>query len=79
MRYVNKNKRQFIAGAVCPACKAQDTIVQIISGDSEHIECVVCDHSEGRPTPEEAASMQTQQADNDVGIVTFKFDKTSGK
>lgn len=74
MRYVNKNKRQFIAGAVCPSCKAQDTVVQIISGDDEHIECVACGYTEGRPTPEELAAKQPEitAQDDSVGIVSFK-------
>ena len=38
---------QFIAGAVCPSCKAQDTIA--INPDDDLIYCVKCDFKENRP------------------------------
>ena len=38
---------QFISGAVCPSCKAIDTIA--ISKDNDHIYCVKCDFKETRP------------------------------
>ena len=38
---------QFIAGAVCPSCKAQDTIA--INPDDDLIYCVNCDFKENRP------------------------------
>lgn len=38
---------QFIAGAVCPSCKAQDTIA--INGEDDQIYCVKCDFKENRP------------------------------
>lgn len=39
-------KKQFIAGAICPACGAQDTIAQLIENDHKQIECVSCGHQE---------------------------------
>ena len=38
---------QFIAGAVCPSCKAQDTIA--INAEDDQIYCVKCDFRENRP------------------------------
>ena len=38
---------QFIAGAVCPNCKSQDTIALNTSNDE--IYCVKCDFVEKRP------------------------------
>ena len=38
---------QFIAGAVCPSCKAQDTIA--INAEDDQIYCVNCDFKENRP------------------------------
>ena len=39
---------QFIAGAVCPTCKANDTIA--INPNNDEIYCVKCDYTEKRPT-----------------------------
>ncbi len=38
---------QFIAGAVCPKCKAVDKIA--INSDNDQIYCVECDFKEDRP------------------------------
>ena len=38
---------QFIAGAICPSCKEQDTIA--INADDDQIYCVKCDFTEFRP------------------------------
>jgi len=38
---------QFIAGAVCPSCKAQDTIA--INAKDDLIYCAKCDFTERRP------------------------------
>ena len=38
---------QFIAGAVCPICKSQDTIA--LNPSDDEIYCVKCDFVEKRP------------------------------
>jgi uncharacterized metal-binding protein (TIGR02443 family) len=38
---------QFIAGAVCPNCKSQDTIA--LNSSDDEIYCVKCDFVEKRP------------------------------
>ena len=45
---------QIISGAVCPSCKAIDTIA--ISKDNNHIYCVKCDLKETRPGSENKKS-----------------------
>ncbi|MEX1033966.1 MAG: YheV family putative zinc ribbon protein [Cellvibrionaceae bacterium] len=40
------SKRRFIAGAVCPRCKAMDTIVMYRENERDHRECVNCDFAE---------------------------------
>lgn len=76
MRYQsNRPKRQFLAGVVCPQCQSQDTIVQIQVFEPEFdewIECTHCEHTERRPTQEEAQRMQQSRADDGVGVVKFK-------
>ena len=49
-------KRRFIAGAKCPQCQEQDSIVLIIENNVERVECVVCDYKETQ------ASRDTQTA-----------------
>ena len=44
-----KKMVQFIAGAKCPKCGAQDTIA--INANNDLIYCVKCDFSEERPKP----------------------------
>ena len=77
MRYQStRPKRQFLAGVACPSCKKVDVIVQIqvFTPDfDEYIECIDCGHSERRPTPNETAIIQEQNAKADgVGVVKFK-------
>ena len=38
---------QFIAGAVCPNCKSQDTIA--LNPSDDEIYCVKCDFKDNRP------------------------------
>ena len=62
---------QFIAGAICPSCKAQDTIA--INSDDDEIYCVKCDFFEKRP---QAISKQNK-AIKAVNIQDFSKPKTS--
>ena len=39
---------QFIAGAICPNCKSNDTIA--LNPEDDQIYCIKCDFVEGRPT-----------------------------
>lgn len=39
-------KKRFIAGAVCPKCKAMDRIVMYRKNDKDFRECVECDFSD---------------------------------
>lgn len=62
-------KKRFIAGAKCPKCQSQDSIIILTTQDNEWIECVECEYSEQRPT--EVEPVQTIETDG-VGIVQFK-------
>ncbi|MEM9101311.1 MAG: YheV family putative zinc ribbon protein [Pseudomonadota bacterium] len=42
----SRSKRQFIAGAACPACGAQDSLVQTVSNESKSITCVECGYED---------------------------------
>jgi len=37
-------RKRFIAGAECPACHAQDTLMLTITGEQEQVHCVQCNH-----------------------------------
>lgn len=75
MRYQsNRPKRQFLAGVRCNACQAVDTTVQVqifVPSFDEYIECIVCQHSERRPTAQDL-QMNAQVANDNVGVVKFK-------
>ncbi|MCH1525816.1 MAG: YheV family putative metal-binding protein [SAR86 cluster bacterium] len=61
---------QFIAGAVCPSCKAQDTIA--INTEDDLIYCVKCDFKEKRPVLKE----KNNQSINVINIDDFKASKS---
>ena len=44
---MNKQRLKFIAGAICPNCKALDRIA--VTHDDEKIICVSCDFEEFKP------------------------------
>ena len=44
----NKIKKRFVAGAVCPKCKALDSIMLYFENNVEKIECVHCDYHESQ-------------------------------
>ena len=37
-----KTRKRFIAGAICPQCKKQDTIILFGQQNEQHIACVDC-------------------------------------
>lgn len=61
---------QFIAGAVCPSCKAQDTIA--INTEDDLIYCVKCNFKENRPVLKE----KNNQSINVINIDDFKASKS---
>ena len=61
---------QFIAGAICPSCKEQDTIA--INADDDQIYCVKCDFTEFRPK----AKSNKNDTIKVINIADFKKDKS---
>ena len=43
---LNAPVKRFIAGAVCPACEALDTVQMWNEGGTPHRECVVCGYAD---------------------------------
>jgi len=55
---MSEPKKRFIAGAVCPACSAQDTIKMWDEDGTPHRECVSCGYADtlnaqGQSVPKE--------------------------
>lgn len=61
-----KLKRRFIAGATCPQCKAQDTIMLYFENNVEKLECVECGYSESQA--EEKVQEVTRENENVIGV-----------
>ncbi|ASJ98552.1 MULTISPECIES: YheV family putative zinc ribbon protein [Shewanella] len=59
-------KKRFVAGAKCPKCQAQDSIVLFKEQGVETVECVECDYRE-----QQAEAEVAKQATGDV-IGVFK-------
>ncbi|MFC4698631.1 YheV family putative zinc ribbon protein [Glaciecola siphonariae] len=46
---MNKHTRKrFIAGATCPSCKQQDTLMLYSENNVEKLACVKCDYAESQ-------------------------------
>lgn len=57
-------KKRFIAGAVCPSCKTQDSVYVALMPDGEQVACVSCDYLELKEAPKDEP--QAQKAQNFV-------------
>jgi len=57
-----RKKKRFIAGASCPQCKSQDTMMLFIENNVEKVECVQCHYQMTQPEQQIArASRATEQ------------------
>ena len=63
-------KKRFIAGAVCPQCKAIDTMALTKELGVEKVTCVSCNHQ--MVQPEAHVEQQVRQAEQIIGV--FKQD-----
>ena len=61
-----KTKKRFIAGATCPNCEAQDTIMLFKEHNVEKIECVECGHT--MVQPEQSVNAATSQFEQIIGV-----------
>lgn len=65
-----REKKRFIAGAVCPKCEAMDTLMLFIENGTEQVECVQCKHRFSEPKEQGGGSQR--QFDQVIGV--FKPD-----
>ncbi|HEX6590786.1 MAG TPA: YheV family putative zinc ribbon protein [Moraxellaceae bacterium] len=61
-------RKQFIAGARCPRCNAEDRIRLCRDGEKEWLECVACGYESAEPQAPEHPNPPPEPA---VGIVKF--------
>ncbi len=64
---MNKTKKRFIAGAVCPACSEADKLMMWNEDGVPHRECVACGftdtlNEQGLSVPNELGTRVNQQA-----------------
>ncbi len=65
-----KLKKRFIAGAICPKCEAQDTLMLYLENKVEKVECVDCGHLQSQT--DKQVQQASKQADSVIGL--FKPD-----
>ncbi|WP_394130419.1 YheV family putative zinc ribbon protein [Shewanella maritima] len=65
---MSKIKKRFVAGAKCPKCAAQDSIVLFMDNGIETVECTDCDYRE-----QQTDNQVKQQSSGDM-IGVFKPD-----
>jgi len=57
-------KKRFIAGAVCPSCKQQDTLMLYFENNVEKLACVKCEYAESQTDETVKAASKT-----DAGVI----------
>jgi len=55
------HKKRFIAGAICPQCRQQDSLVLLIGSEQESVNCVNCGFS--------LSQADSQPADSDGQLI----------
>lgn len=68
---MTQTRKRFIAGAECPACHAQDTLMLTIVGDNETVSCVQCGHEfseRGAKKPEPEQPKAAAQSEGLIGL-----------
>lgn len=76
---MNKTKKRFIAGAVCPACSEADKLMMWNEDGVPHRECVACGftdtlNEQGLSVPNELGTRVNQQASKPAAKVqTVQF------
>lgn len=62
----NKQKKRFISGAICPKCKAMDTMALTKEHDVEKVTCVSC--GEQMTQPEAHVEKAVRQHEQVIGV-----------
>ena len=63
---IMKQKKRFIAGAVCPECQTMDMMQLYKEHDVEKVECLSCGHK--MTQPDGAVQASTRQFEQVIGV-----------
>lgn len=63
---MEKIKKRFIAGAVCPSCHATDTLMLYLQNNVEKVECVTCGYTKSQN--DEKVAQKRGANENVIGI-----------
>jgi uncharacterized metal-binding protein (TIGR02443 family) len=69
----SKIKKRFIAGAICPHCKASDSLMLYMENNVEKLECVYCGYSKSQV--EDKVEEKTRENENVIGIFKLSGNK----
>lgn len=58
---MSATRKRFIAGAVCPACNAMDTLAVWREDQVEVVECVKCGHHQRQPEAQVEKHVRPQE------------------
>jgi uncharacterized metal-binding protein (TIGR02443 family) len=61
-----REKRRFVAGAICPKCQELDTISLYFENNVEKLECVACGYNEAQT--DEKVEAVTRENESVIGI-----------
>ncbi len=68
-------KKRFVAGAICPRCESQDTVVVFSLEGKDYRECVSCDFKDELNFPEHPSELKTRVSEGekigDVQVITM--------
>ncbi len=62
----NKLRKRFIAGAVCPQCKAMDSIMLYFENHVEKLQCVKCEYKDVQSQTD--VSEQVERTADVIGV-----------
>ncbi|MCC5855178.1 MAG: YheV family putative metal-binding protein [Idiomarina sp.] len=71
---MTRTRKRFIAGATCPECKAQDSMMLFEEGGKEHVHCVECGYQMSEPEAPKSPSAQPETPKPEHVIGIFKPD-----
>ncbi len=61
-----RQRRRFIAGATCPKCQAQDTIMLFFENNVEKLACTQCDYTESQA--DSSVTSASREKENVIGV-----------
>jgi uncharacterized metal-binding protein (TIGR02443 family) len=62
----NKNRKRFIAGATCPQCKNQDSLMLFFENNVEKLACVKCDYTDTQADAKVTSA--TRSSESVIGV-----------